>query len=69
MNEEILIRFRLVGQEAHALRQWSAKEMRHPRDQVRHILTQELCRHGWLPMPEPRSAEVQPAGQGHTDER
>ena len=48
MDEEILIRFRLFGSEAQALRQWSAEELRRPRDQVRHVLLTELLRRGLL---------------------
>jgi hypothetical protein len=49
--EQVLIRFRLVGDEAQALRALSVQEMRHPRDQTRHILRQELERRGLLPAP------------------
>lgn len=49
MAEEILIRFRLVGDEAQALRTWASEELRKPRDQLHYILRQELLRHGRLP--------------------
>jgi hypothetical protein len=47
--EEVLIRFRLVGDEAQALRRLSAEELRNPREQIRYILRRELVRRGLLP--------------------
>lgn len=49
MKDEVVIRFRLIGDEAVALRKWSAEELRNPRDQLRHILRQELNQRGLLP--------------------
>lgn len=49
MNDGVLIRFRLVGDEAEALRELSALEMRTPRDQTRFILRRELERKGLIP--------------------
>jgi hypothetical protein len=47
--DDVLIRFRLVGDEARALRELSVRELRSPRDQVRLILRKELERLGFLP--------------------
>lgn len=47
--EEVLIRFRLVKDEAQALQQLSSAELRNPREQVRYILRRELERRGLLP--------------------
>jgi len=46
--DEILIHFRLVGNEARALQALAAQEARKPREQVRYILRQELARRGLL---------------------
>jgi hypothetical protein len=46
--EDVLIRFRLVGDEARALLGLSTEELRHPRDQVRFLLRGELKRRGLL---------------------
>ena len=46
--EDILIRFRLIGDEAKALCKLSAIETRKPRDQVRHILREALEQRGLL---------------------
>jgi hypothetical protein len=46
--DEVLIRFRLVGDEARALRELSANELRDPRDQARFVLRQELEKRGLL---------------------
>lgn len=45
---DILVRFRLVGDEAEALEKLAGAEFRHPRDQVRFLLLQELSRRGLL---------------------
>ena len=58
MTEGVLIRFRLVGNEAEALRTLCTAEMRSPRDQTRFILRRELAQRGLLP------ADV-PAQEGH----
>jgi len=47
--DEVLIHFRLVGDEARALCELSARELRKPRDQVRLALREELHRRGLLP--------------------
>ncbi|MCP4542609.1 MAG: hypothetical protein GY832_36265 [Chloroflexi bacterium] len=49
MTDGVLIRFRLIGDEAQAMNKLSVQESRRPRDQVRHILRQELERRGLLP--------------------
>jgi hypothetical protein len=46
--EQVLVRFRLIGDEAKALQKLSAQEMRHPREQTRYILRQELQKRGLL---------------------
>jgi len=46
--DEVVIRFRLVSNEARALRRLSAEELRHPRDQVRYMLRRELVQRGLL---------------------
>ena len=48
MEDEVVIRFRLVGDEARALRVWSTEQVRRPRDQLLHILRKELMRQGYL---------------------
>jgi hypothetical protein len=48
MANEVLIHFRLVGDEAQAMHKLSVQEFRRPRDQARHILRQELERRGLL---------------------
>ena len=48
MTEGIVIRFRLEGAEAEALRTLSAAEMRNPRNQTRFILRRELVQRGLL---------------------
>ncbi len=53
MTEGVLIHFRLVGDEAEALRTLSAAEMRNPRDQTRFILRRELAHRGLLPTDAP----------------
>lgn len=40
--DELLIRFRLLGEEARALRELAAREDRRPVDQVRHIVRRDL---------------------------
>ena len=52
MSEGVLIRFRLIGREAQALRRLSADELRNPRDQVKHVLLRELMQRGLLPTEE-----------------
>lgn len=47
MND-VLIRFRLVGQQAEALTRWAASKLRSPADQVRFVLMTELERRGLL---------------------
>ena len=47
--EEVVIRFRLTGEEARALCDLAAEEWREPRDQARFILRRELERRGLLP--------------------
>lgn len=49
MSEGVLVRFRLFGDEAKALRKLSAIEMRSPRDQTRFILRRELEQRGLIP--------------------
>jgi hypothetical protein len=34
--------------EADALTRWATSELRDPRDQIRFLVRQELCRRGWL---------------------
>jgi hypothetical protein len=46
--EDVLIRFRLMNDEAQALYKLSSNELRQPRDQVRYILRRELKRLGLL---------------------
>lgn len=46
--DEVLVRFRLVGDEARALRELAEQEWRDPRDQVRFVLRNELERRGLL---------------------
>lgn len=46
--EDVLIRFRLVNDEAQALRKLSSTELRTPSSQVRYILRRELERQGLL---------------------
>lgn len=46
--DEVLVRFRLVGDEARALRELAEQEWREPRDQVRFVLRNELKRRGLL---------------------
>jgi hypothetical protein len=46
--DEVVVRFRLVSDEARALRRLSAEELRQPRDQVRYILRRELVQRGLL---------------------
>jgi len=48
MNDEVLIHFRLVGEEARALRAWAASEFRDPRAQMRYILRAGLQEQGLL---------------------
>jgi len=65
--DEVLIRFRLVGNEARALRDLCAKELREPRDQARLLLRQELKRRGLLttePAPAAESQGTQHDRQG-----
>jgi hypothetical protein len=47
MND-VLIRFRLVGDEAQALVQWSSNELRSPQQQVKYVLRREFERLGLL---------------------
>jgi len=44
--EDVLIRFRLVGEEAQAFREFSRQELRKPNEQVRFIIRRELERRG-----------------------
>ena len=46
--EDTLIRFRLVNDEAQALRRLSINEARRPVDQARYILRQRLIELGYL---------------------
>jgi len=46
--DELLVHFRLSGDEARALRELSHSELRDPRDQVRFILRRELAARGLL---------------------
>ena len=46
--EEVLIHFRLVGDEAKALLESSIAECRRPREQVRYILRESLKERGLL---------------------
>lgn len=55
--EDILIRFRVMNDEAQALRKLSSKELRKPGAQVHYILRCELERLGLLP-PTPTKTEV-----------
>jgi hypothetical protein len=57
---DILIRFRLFGNEAEAFRKLSSKEFRSPREQAHYIIRQELARRGLLPADSqpPLSGEV-----------
>jgi hypothetical protein len=48
MTDDLLIRFRLVGDVARALRAVSACEMRRPHQQARFFIKSELERLGWL---------------------
>lgn len=45
-TDEVLIRFRLIGEEAKALKAWAADELRRPTDQVRYLLRRELEKQG-----------------------
>lgn len=47
--DDVLIRFRLVGDEAQALRELSSAEMRTPREQTRYLVRRELLKRGLLP--------------------
>lgn len=47
--EEVLIRFRLIGEEARALRALASEELRQPREQVRFLIRRELEERGLLP--------------------
>lgn len=47
--DDVLIRFRLVGDEARALRSLAATDLRDPRDQVRYIVRDVLVSRGLLP--------------------
>ena len=49
MAEDVLVHFRLIGDEAVALRRLAAAELRKPAQQTRFILRQELARRGLLP--------------------
>ena len=40
--DQVVISFRLVGDEAKALRAWSTRELRKPTDQVRYLVRREL---------------------------
>ena len=62
MTDEVLIRFRLVGDEARALCALSAEELRRPRDQIRFMLRQELERRGLL-----KAADAQSQAQEVSD--
>ncbi|MEM7033910.1 MAG: hypothetical protein AAF629_30490 [Chloroflexota bacterium] len=44
--KQVLINFRLIGEEADALKAIAAQQLRHPRDYVRWILRQELIKQG-----------------------
>ena len=57
-DSDVLIRFRLLGGEARALRRLSVEELRNPRDQVRHILLGELEKRGLLSPIDPHQARV-----------
>lgn len=60
--EDMLIHFRLVGEEARAFREFSRQELRKPNEQVRFIIRHELERHGLLHpncSPLPSKPEVQ----------
>jgi hypothetical protein len=48
MTEDLVIRLRLIGDLARAVRAVSACEMRRPHDQVRYFIKCELERLGWL---------------------
>ena len=50
VTDQVLIRFRLVGDEAKALHKLSVAEMRSPREQTHFILRCELERRGLLPV-------------------
>jgi hypothetical protein len=50
-NEEVLVHFRLIGEEARALRKLAFQECRRPTDQVRFILLRELERLGEAGVP------------------
>lgn len=67
MENGILIRFRLVGDEAKALHKLSAAEMRSPRDQTRLILRRELERRGLLPADEQNGEARAGGGNGDGD--
>lgn len=45
---DLLVRFRLVGSEAEALEKLADQEFRHPKDEIRYLLRQELVRQGLL---------------------
>jgi len=59
--EEVLIRFRLTGAEAKALRELSASEYRHPRDQARYMLREALAERGLLEFSKQRTAGLEQA--------
>lgn len=46
--EDVLIRFRLIGEEAEAIKNLSAQNLRRPTEQVRFIIRRELERRGLL---------------------
>lgn len=48
MVKDIMVRFRLSGDEAEALEKLADVEFRLPREQVRFLLRQELVRRGFL---------------------
>ena len=45
-TDQVFIRFRLIGQEAQALKAWAADELRRPTDQVRYLVRRELAKLG-----------------------
>jgi len=63
--EDVLINFRLVGDEARALRELALDQVRRPRDQVRHLLRCELERRGLLLYPEGHAAGTRKEGVRH----
>ena len=67
-QDEVLIRFRLVGDEARALIAWSTRELRSPRDQLRWLLRNELEQRGLITPTLQCSEDRKQTGKGTSNE-